>query len=188
MKSVTISKILGLTMLSATMGLTACQNMPMGSQYHSMMTQQNLTDGQVIKVVSTANNGEIIQANVALPKLQSPQVRNYAQMMINEHSMNEQKGQALAKRLGVVPQVSMTSNDLQKDSNTIVNQLNQSMAPADRAYMMSQVAVHRKVLASIDQQLLPSASNAELKAMLQQTRNAVAVHLQMAEQLLSTVR
>ena len=102
--------------------------------------------------------------------------------------MNEQKGQALAKRLGVVPQVSMTSNDLQKDSNTIVNQLNQSMAPADRAYMMSQVAVHRKVLASIDQQLLPSASNAELKAMLQQTRNAVAVHLQMAEQLLSTVR
>lgn len=120
-------------MLSATMGLTACQTANGESKSSSMMTQQNLTDGQVIKVVSTANNGVTIQANVALPKLQSPQVRNYAQMMINKHSMNEQKGQALAKRLGVVPQVSMTSNDLQKDSNTIVNQLNQSMAPADRA-------------------------------------------------------
>ena len=100
----------------------------------------------------------------------------------------KQKGQALAKRLGLVPQLSMTSNDLQKDSNTIVDQLNQTMAPVDRAYMMSQVMVHRKVLKSIDEQLLPSASNAELKGMLQQTRNSVNMHLQMAEQLLTTVR
>lgn len=188
MKTTTISKMLGLMLFGSTIGLTACQNMPMHSPNHTMMPHHTLTDAQVVKVVSTANNGEITQATVALPKLQSPQVRSYAQMMINEHSMNEQKGQALANRLGLVPQVSMISNALQADSNAIVTKLNQSNAMVDREYMMSQVDVHRKVLKTIDEQLLPSASNAELKSMLVQTRAAVHMHLQMAEQLLASVK
>lgn len=185
----TINKTIGLVFLGATLGLTACQNMPMHGQHQSshMMPHQSLTDAQIIKVVSTANNGEIAQATVAMPKLRSSQVRNYAQMMLNEHSMNEQKGQALANRLGLVPQVSTISNALQTDSNNIVTNLNQANMMVDREYMMSQVDVHRKVLKTIDEQLLPSASNAELKAMLTQTRAAVQMHLQMAEQLLSSV-
>lgn len=188
MKSVTISKMLGLIILGSTIGLTACQNMPMHSQNQNMMAYQNLSDAQVIKVLSTANNGEIMQANAALPKLQSSQARDYAQMMINQHSMNEKKGQALVKRLNLVPQVSMTSNALQQDSNNVVSKLNQSTAPVDRDYMMTQVDVHRKVLKTIDEQLLPSASNAELKSMLVETRSSVAMHLQMAEQMLSNLR
>lgn len=81
----------------------------------------------------------------------------------------------------------MISNDLQKDSDMIVNQLKQSMSPADRAYVMSQVKFHRKVLRSIDEQVLPNASNAELKGLLQQTRSSVQMHLQMAEQLLASI-
>ncbi len=186
-----INKMLGVMLVSSTLGLTACQNMSMNNDHeprHAMLPHQKLTDGQVIKVLSTANNGEIMQAQAALPKLQSAQVRNYAQMMINEHSMNEQKGQALANRLNLMPQASDTSNGLQRDSDNIVNNLARSTTAVDRDYMMSQVKVHRKVLKTIDDQLLPNAANPELKSMLAQTRNAVAMHLQTAEQLVSMMK
>lgn len=79
---------------------------PMHGPHHlnqKMMPYESLNNRQVVKVLSTANTDEIMQANVALPKLQSSQVCNYVQMMINEHSMNDQKGQALSSRLGIVP-------------------------------------------------------------------------------------
>ncbi len=191
----------GLT-VSAVISLTGCQTMPMtghtmngngyaeghhGKMWHGHENMENLTDGQILKVLSTANNGEIMQATAAMPKLQNAQVRNYAQNMINGHTDNEQKGQALGSRLQLVPQVSNTSNKLQYDSNDIINQLNQSMS-ADKDYMMSQVKVHHKVLRTIDNQLLPNAKNPELRDMLVQTRAAVAMHLQMAEQINSMLR
>lgn len=82
--------VLGGVVLSSVIGLTACQNMSMNPNYtahngKTMQGQQNverLTDGQILKVLSTANMGEIMQANAALPKLQNPQVRSFAQGMI----------------------------------------------------------------------------------------------------------
>jgi putative membrane protein len=69
----------------------------------------------VIKVVSTANNGEIKQARTVLPKLKTEEARKYAQMMINEHSANEKKGQTLASSLKLTPQVSGISTSLQNE-------------------------------------------------------------------------
>jgi len=108
--------------------------------------------------------------------------------MINEHSANEKKGQALASRLKLTPQASNTSKALQNDSDQVVNKLNQSSSATDKEYMTSQVEVHRKVLMTIDKHLIPNAKNAELKTMLAQTRTAVAKHLQMAEQIVTKMK
>lgn len=149
--------------------------------------RENLTDNQVIKVLSTANNGEIKQAKTALPKLKMDQARKYAQLMINEHSSNEKKAQALASRLKLTPQASTLSTSLQNDSDKVVNKLGQSSA-TDKDYMTSQVEGHREVLMIIDKQLIPNAKNSELKTMLVQTRAAVAKHLQMAEQIVAKMK
>jgi putative membrane protein len=45
------------------------------------------------------------------------------------------------------------------------------------------VAYHQAVLDAIDQTLIPGAQNAELKALLEQTRPAVAAHLEHARRL-----
>lgn len=148
---------------------------------------QNLTESQVIKVVSTANNGEIKQARTVLPKLKTEEARKYAQMMINEHSANEKKGQTLASSLKLTPQVSGISTSLQKDSDNVVRKLSNSSTP-DKDYMSSQVDVHRKVLNTIEKQLIPNAKNAELKNMLTQTRTAVAKHLKMAEDIVAKMK
>lgn len=160
------------------------------AQQHSQVSNDSrvtLTDSQVIKVLSTANNGEIKQAKTALPKLKTDEARKYAQMMINDHSANEKKAQALANRLNLTPQTSTLSTGLQNDSDKVVAKLSQSSV-TDKDYMMSQVEVHRKVVTMLDKQLIPNAKNIELKNMLTQTRTAVAAHLKKAEQIVKKMK
>ena len=56
-------------------------------------------------------------------------------------------------------------------------------AEFDRGYIAREVAYHQGVLNALDQVLIPGAQNAELKALLEKVRPAIAAHLQMAQQL-----
>ncbi|ENX01975.1 hypothetical protein F899_01153 [Acinetobacter sp. CIP 101934] len=196
MKKMTMKNMIKCAAVSGVLGFAASQTMAMDQQSASesknqskamQNAHQNLTESQVIKVVSTANNGEIKQARTVLPKLKTEEARKYAQMMINEHSANEKKGQTLARSLKLTPQVSGISTSLQKDSDNVVRKLSNSSTP-DKDYMSSQVDVHRKVLNTIEKQLIPNAKNAELKNMLTQTRTAVAKHLKMAEDIVAKMK
>lgn len=196
MKKMTMQNMIKCAAVSGVLGFAASQTIAMDQQSASesktqskamQHAHQNLTESQVIKVVSTANNGEIKQARTVLPKLKTEEVRKYAQMMINEHSANEKKGQTLASSLKLTPQVSGISTSLQKDSDNVVRKLSNSTTP-DKDYMSSQVDVHRKVLNTIEKQLIPNAKNAELKNMLTQTRTAVAKHLKMAEDIVAKMK
>lgn len=196
MKKMNMKNMIKCAAVSGVLGFAASQTMAMDQQSASesknqskamQNAHQNLTESQVIKVVSTANNGEIKQARTVLPKLKTEEARRYAQMMINEHSANEKKGQTLASSLKLTPQVSGISTSLQKDSDNVVRKLSNSSTP-DKDYMSSQVDVHRKVLNTIEKQLIPNAKNAELKNMLTQTRTAVAKHLKMAEDIVAKMK
>ena len=196
MKKMNMKNMIKCAAVSGVLVFAASQTMAMDQQSASesknqskamQKAHQNLTESQVIKVVSTANNGEIKQARTVLPKLKTEEARKYAQMMINEHSANEKKGQTLASSLKLTPQVSGISTSLQKDSDNVVRKLSNSSTP-DKDYMSSQVDVHRKVLNTIEKQLIPNAKNAELKNMLTQTRTAVAKHLKMAEDIVAKMK
>ncbi|WP_406612299.1 DUF4142 domain-containing protein [Acinetobacter schindleri] len=196
MKKMTMKNMIKCAAVSGVLGFAASQTMAMDQQSASesknqskamQNAHQNLTESQVIKVVSTANNGEIKQARTVLPKLKTEEARKYAQIMINEHSANEKKGQTLASSLKLTPQVSGISTSLQKDSDNVVRKLSNSSTP-DKDYMSSQVDVHRKVLNTIEKQLIPNAKNAELKNMLTQTRTAVAKYLKMAEDIVAKMK
>lgn len=196
MKAILMKKMIQCAAVSGVLVFAAGQTMAMNqqstnaAQQHSQVSNDSrvtLTDSQVIKVLSTANNGEIKQAKTALPKLKMDEARKYAQMMINDHSANEKKAQALANRLNLTPQTSTLSTALQNDSDKVVAKLSQSSV-TDKDYMMSQVEVHRKVVTMLDKQLIPNAKNIELKNMLTQTRTAVAAHLKKAEQIVEKMK
>ena len=196
MKSIPMKKMLHCVAINGALLFAAGQTMAMDQQSSNATqanakasndSRMNLTDSQVIKVISTVNNGEIKQAKTALPKLKTEEARKYVQMMISEHTANEKKGQTLADRLKLTPQASSMSAALQSDSDKIVTKLSGS-STADKDYMMSQVEVHAKVLTALDNQLIPNAKNAELKRMLTQTRTAVATHLKKAEQIVAKMK
>jgi len=53
----------------------------------------------------------------------------------------------------------------------------------DKAYIDHEVAYHEAVLAAVDKTLIPSAQNAELKALLVKVRPAFVAHLEHAKHL-----
>lgn len=191
MKAILTKKIISCIAISGVLSFSAFEIMAANQQTindgknHSKIL---MTDSQIFKILSTANNGEIKQAKTALPKLKMDEAKKYAEMMIKEHSANEKNAQALASRLQLISQTSNLSESLQNDSDKIVSKLNQVTSDTDKNYMMSQVKVHRKVLTIIDKQLIPNTKNSELKNMLVQTRDAVAKHLKAAEDIFKKIK
>ena len=138
----------------------------------------DLTDPQVAHVAVTANAIDIDAARYALTRSRDSVVRGFANTMITDHSAVNAQAAALATRLGVTPADNAVSRSLQDGAAAAHRSLGSARGKAfDRAYMDREIAYHQAVLDALDSLLIPTTENAELKALLQQVRPAIAAHL-----------
>ncbi len=143
-----------------------------------------LTDAQILQVLHTANAGEIEQAKLAQAKSKDARVKKLAAMMLEDHTKTDKKGVALAKKAGLTPEPSPVSTSLESDAGGNTSSLkSDGAADFDKAYVDTQVKEHQAVLDLIDKQLIPSARNADLSALLASVRPAIAMHLLHATEL-----
>ena len=141
-------------------------------------------DAEVAHIVVTANTIDINAGNLAKEKAQNREVRSFADKMVADHTGSNQQASELAQRLNVTPADNATSQSLTSGATATLDTLRtRSGAEFDRAYIDNEVAFHQLVLDAIDQTLIPSAQNAELKTLLQQTRPVIAGHLDMAKRI-----
>ena len=147
-----------------------------------------ITDANIAAIVVTANTIDIQYADLALAKSQHAEVRSFAEMVKKDHqSVNESAG-ALVTKLGVTPEMNSVAFDLRDDAETKRLTLRDLEGAAfDSAYAANEVTYHTTVLGAIDNALIPSAQNAELKALLVAVRPAVAAHLEHARELATKV-
>lgn len=142
------------------------------------------SDAQIAAIVVTANQVDIDAGTLAKSKAQSPQVREFAQLMITDHTGVNKAATELVERLHVTPVPSATSESLQKGGDENLAALKKlSGAAFDKAYINHEVAYHEAVLSAMDKTLIPSAQNAELKALLVKVRPAFVAHLDHAKRL-----
>lgn len=143
-----------------------------------------VADPQIAAIVVAANQVDIDAGELAKERASDPRVKEFAERMVTDHTGVNQAASELVGRLGVTPEPNATSRALTQDGEANRAALRgQSGAAFDRAYVANEVAYHQAVLDAIDQTLIPSAQNAELRALLEQTRPAVAAHLEHARQL-----
>jgi len=143
-----------------------------------------VTDPQIAAIVVAANNVDIEAGKLAKSKTSNPKVKEFAERMITDHTGVNKAATDLVTKLGVTPEENPTSQQLTQGGEQNRQSLQgKSGADFDRAYVSNEVTYHQAVLDAIDKTLTPNAQNAELKALLQQTRPAVAAHLQHAQQL-----
>jgi putative membrane protein len=147
-----------------------------------------VTDPQIAAIVVAANDVDIAAGRLAQERGSNAQVKEFAQRMVTDHTGVNKAATDLVTRLNVTPEGNATSQKLSSDGEQTRTRLQGlSGAEFDRAYVDNEVAYHQAVLDAIDQTLIPSAQNAELKALLEQTRPAVAAHLQHAQQIQGTL-
>jgi putative membrane protein len=144
------------------------------------------TDPQIAAIVVTANQVDIDAGKLALSKAKSPDVKTFGQLMITDHSGVNKSATELVQKLHVTPESNPTSQSLQKGGDDNLAALKKLSGSAfDRAYVDHEVAYHQAVLDAVDTTLIPSAQNAELKALLVKVRPAFVAHLEHAKHLQS---
>jgi putative membrane protein len=118
------------------------------------------TDPQIAAIVVTANQVDIDAGKLAKSKAENKEVKAFA-----------------------------TSRSLKSGGEANIEHLKTLTGAAfDRAYIDNEVTYHQSVLDAIDHTLIPSAKNAELKALLVKVRPAFEAHLVHAKQIQSTLR
>ena len=142
------------------------------------------SDAQIASIVVVANQVDIDAGHLAESRASAADVKAFARQMITDHTGVNKQAVALVTKLGVTPQGNPTSQSLKKGGEDNLKSLESLKGAAfDKAYVEHEVAYHEQVIGAIDKTLVPSAKNAELKALLVAVRPAFVGHLEHAEQI-----
>ena len=139
-------------------------------------------DQKVVVDMAMSNMAEVAAGKMALAKSQNPQVKTYAQKMIDDHTAAQGDVTTLAQAKGVT-----LPTDLDAPHKAMAARLdNMSGGAFDKAYMKGAgVSDHTKM----HNKLVKAASNAkdpDVKAAAAKMRPVVEQHLQMAKEQSAT--
>ena len=141
-------------------------------------------DAQIAAIVVTANQVDIDAGQLAKSTSKTREVQDFAQLMITDHGGVNKSATELVTKLHVTPESNPTSESLKSGGDQNLAALRRLNGHAfDTAYVDHEVAYHQAVLDAVDKTLIPSAKNAELKALLVKVRPAFVAHLQHAKSL-----
>jgi putative membrane protein len=146
-------------------------------------------DPQIAHIAYTAGAIDVEAAKQALAKSKNKEVRDFAQDMVRDHETVNEQALALVKKLNVTPEDNDTSKTLTKAAATERAKLAKLDGAAfDKAYIENEVAYHKEVNAALQNVLIPSASNAELKSLLETGLKIFQGHEQHAEQVAAELK
>jgi putative membrane protein len=150
---------------------------------------QSPNDAQIAFIVVTANQVDIDAGKLAESKGSSADVKAFGKQMVTDHSGVNKQAVALVTKLKVTPEDNATAGSLKSGGAENIARLEKlSGAAFDRAYVDHEVVYHEQVLEALDKTLIPSAQNAELKALLVAVRPAFVAHLDHARHIQATLK
>ena len=147
------------------------------------------TDPQIAHIAYTAGQLDIEAAKQALSKSTNKDVRAFAEGMVSDHTTVNNKALDLVKKLNVTPEDNDTSRALTKAAAEKRAELSKLDGAAfDNAYMSNEVAYHKTVNGALKTPLIPSASNGELKSLLEIGLKIFEGHQQHAEKVAAALK
>jgi putative membrane protein len=143
-----------------------------------------LSDGQIAAILTTVDDAEIEQAQVALQHATNPEVRAFATHMVEQHTAAKQAGAQLAAQAALKPVESPKSQELQAaGAQTLARLKAADHANFDITYLSAQIEQHAEVLKLIEDQLLPAVNAPALRDHLSTARGMVQQHLDEARRI-----
>ena len=137
----------------------------------SMMKQESpapmLNDLEIAHIAYTAGAIDIRYTHLALALSENPEIRNFAELMIRDHTAVNNKALALVKKLQITPQDNAMSQQLSQQAQQIREELSQLRGDdlAER-YAANELGYHQTVNNVVENTFIPNAQNPELEALL----------------------
>jgi putative membrane protein len=140
-----------------------------------------LTDPEIASVAVTANQIDINYAKIAKEMSTDAEILKFASTMISDHQSVIDQAVALVKKIGVTPLDNAVSKSLNAGAET-TNKMLHSKSGSDfnKAYIDNEVAYHKAVINTVQNQLIPQSQNEELKALLVKVLPILQTHLEHA--------
>jgi putative membrane protein len=142
------------------------------------------TDPQIAHIAYTAGVLDIEGARQAIAKSKNADVIAFAESMVRDHEAVNVQALDLVKKLNVTPEDNPTSQALTTAATDKRAELDKLDGAAfDKAYIDNEVAYHQAVNGALEGLLIPSAQNAELKALLETGLKLFQGHQHHAEEV-----
>ena len=139
-------------------------------------------DPEIAHIAYTAGVIDIEAAKLAIAKSKNEEVVAFAEDMLRDHEAVNKQALDLVKKLNVTPEDNATSQALSKAAADERKKLDRLEGAAfDKAYVDNEVAYHKQVNGALESLLIPSASNSELKSLLETGLKIFQGHQQHAE-------
>lgn len=133
---------------------------------------------QFVTKAAQSDRAEVQLAQMAQQKSNNPEIKQFAQQMIQDHGQNQQQVDSLASKLSIT-----APGDVAPDQKQQADRLqNLSGDQFDKAYAKLMVQEHRKDVSEF-KRAQQSAKNSDIKQYVDQTLPVLQQHLQMAEKL-----
>lgn len=147
------------------------------------------TDPQIAHIAYTAGTIDIEAAKLAIEKSKNKDVMAFANDMVRDHEAVNKQALDLVKKLKVTPEDNDTSRALAKAAAAEKSKLSKLSGSAfDKAYVENEIAYHKQVNGALETVLIPSASNSELKSLLETGLKIFEGHQQHAEHVASELK
>lgn len=186
------TKLMGLVLVVATAGVGCAGANPATEEAVEEAVEEKaaptVDDAEIAAIVVTANRIDVQYGELARERAVDARIKQFAETMITDHNAVNQSAGELVTRLGVTPRPSEVSRSLESGAEaTRASLMTKTGTAFDEAYIANEVAYHKAVLSALDDLLIPSATNAELKQTLVSVRPAIEAHLRHAESLQSSL-
>lgn len=147
-------------------------------------TGDDLTAGQVLGVARAINMGEIDQATAVQGRVSDPNVSAMIERIVQDHRAALQQLDQVSVQMGLVAEDSELSRELTNDAQQTTGELAEKQGDdLTKDFIDAQVEQHDKALSTIDDKLLPAATDPTLQQYLTDLRGTIAAHLEMARQM-----
>ena len=140
------------------------------------------TDANVVDALTVANQGEVDYSQIGAEKATNPSVKQFAQLMVKDHGAMLDAVKSLTSKLNVSPAANDKVNDLQKENQKDITDLNGKTVGKDfdKEFMEEQVDMHQETLDLLND-LDSKTTNADLKAAIAEAKPKVQAHLDQAK-------
>ena len=164
--------------LGVTSGIASAANTP-----------AELSDVEIAHVAYTADNIDIRYAHLALAISKNPDIHEFANTMIRDHSAVNEQALALLKKLGADPKDNFLSKKLEAGATDLVNEMSQLRGKAfDKRYAENELNYHRAVNDLVENAFIPNIENAEVKSLFEAGLKIFKAHEGHAEMMVKSLQ
>lgn len=133
----------------------------------------------VLGLLNAINDHEIAAGQQALSKGVQGRVADFARLMVDQHAENRQKTDALGADTAS-PEAAAQREAGRKELDELATK---NGAEYQAAYVDAMVKGHAEALEALDTRIIPAAESEAAKAHLAETRQHVAEHLRLAQEI-----